>query len=619
MHHARAPSSSRRCRREGLRGFVFFRKIDIEAARGGLDREPVGTRGPTATPRRTPIPRKGDRSHKEKPAIPCPSGETCLRALSLASYLLDLMDLDENAAPQIRGVRADGGTAVELETLRASSATEVFIDGSRVAVTSRDGDVLRVELSSQSGTSDIFLVDGRRRSPAVRFTRQKHAEMDSFHVVEGVGLSVYDAATAGAMRAHKAVRLRSYEGGRSFIRYFPAGRSFAVDEYVAWNWRMSDVSPESWIDGSSSTRKYAWTSSAFFTGPRLAARGTPALVAIELRPREVRLRPGERAPVRVFATFCDGPARWKKDISDQAVFESLDPDILLVTGGPALHAKKGGKTQLRARFAGHFSSAPVTVAALPQGTVVEWLGGYQRTVGLMDHRDGFLITLQSDYLLAVRPSMNVEPAAYFDIPETVPSGIDVFAANPHGDLYARTLWHREVVELPHASGFSKSARIATADEGTAVMALAWSSQLDGLLIGDSAGRIQLWRRGGETETWVVLPFVLVALYPTAEALYFLPGGGRIRGYGRIDWADRTVQIISPPGSASLFGAALLPREHDILLANASDGRVYSIGKAGARVSVFAEGFTGPLALALDKHGSVFVANFGGDSISRVLP
>ena len=119
----------------------------------------------------------------------------------------------------------------------------------------------------------------------------------------------------------------------------------------------------------------------------------------------------------------------------------------------------------------------------------------------MDHRDGFLITLQSDYLLAVRPSMNVEPAAYFDIPETVPSGIDVFAANPHGDLYARTLWHREVVELPHASGFSKSARIATADEGTAVMALAWSSQLDGLLIGDSAGRIQLWRRGGETETW----------------------------------------------------------------------------------------------------------------------
>jgi hypothetical protein len=75
---------------------------------------------------------KGDRSHKEAPAVPCPDEETCVRGLALASYLLDLLDLDQNVAPQIRAVRADGVNALSLRRCvqvgrrRCSSTAQKF-------------------------------------------------------------------------------------------------------------------------------------------------------------------------------------------------------------------------------------------------------------------------------------------------------------------------------------------------------------------------------------------------------------------------------------------------------------------------------------------------------------
>lgn len=560
---------------------------------------------------------KGDRSHKDAPAVPCPDEETCLRALSLASYLLDLLDLDENAAPFIQAVHGEGTEALELETLRTSPSTVVLVDGAEAPIVSRDGDVLRVRLPSALKPLSIRLRDGHRSSPPMQFAPQAPAQDDNFHLVERVDLTVYDAPAGGGRRAHAAVRLRSYEGGRSYLRVFPAARQFQVGEYVTWDWEMTEVSPESWVEGLSGGREYAWTTSAFFAGRHLAKRSAPSLVEIQLRPREIRLRPGERAPVRVIAFYRDGPACWREDVTGRAELESLNPDVLLVTREPGLHAKNGGTTQLRARFEKHFSSAPATVAALPQGTVAEWLGGYRRMVGLLAHPDGMLVAHQSDHLLAVRPSMKVDRLAQMEVPSTAPSAIDVFAASPIGDLYIRSTWSRDLFEVPRDGGFSRSARIATAEDRTAFMSLTWSPPLDGLLIGDSAGRIWLWRKGGRAEVWATLPLSPIGLVSTDDALLLVPGGGRVSGYGRLDWSARTLLVVDPP--TRIFGSALLPRTDDVLLASFNEGRVYSIRKTDATTELFAEGFTNPSALAQGEDGSVFVANFGGDSISRVLP
>jgi hypothetical protein len=128
--------------------------------------------------------------------------------------------------------------------------------------------------------------------------------------------------------------------------------------------------------------------------------------------------------------------------------------------------------------------------------------------------------------------------------------------------------------------------------------------------------VQLARPGRPPEAWVALPFAAIGLTPRDDALYVLPGGGRIPGYGRLDWSKRVLVMVTPTTPAPLSGTALLPRSGDVLLAH-SEGRVYSL--RDDRAEVFAEGFTFPTSLAEDAQGSVFVANFGGDSVSRVLP
>jgi hypothetical protein len=87
---------------------------------------------------------KGDRSHKDRPAVPCPDEVHCRLALGLASYLLDLLDLDEAVAPAIRAVGAENEQTLELETLRTSPATRVVVNGGPAQIVARDGDLIRV-------------------------------------------------------------------------------------------------------------------------------------------------------------------------------------------------------------------------------------------------------------------------------------------------------------------------------------------------------------------------------------------------------------------------------------------------------------------------------------------
>lgn len=461
----------------------------------------------------------------------------------------------------------------------------MLINGAIAQIVARDGDLFRVQLPTIDGPLDIRLVDGRRTSPPIAYALQPRAQDDNFHFVDAVGVRAYDAPSNGNERDFRAVRLQSYQGGRMFVMNFPAGREFTVGEYVGWDWDMRRVASESWLEHSSGKRQYAWTSSAFFAGAHAGMRGTSELVDLQIRPHTVRMRPGMRGPVRLIAFFRDGPACWREDVTENASLERLDPRVLHVTAEPTLIAKQGGSTELRARYKGRLARAAVTVAALPSGSVVEWLGGYRRLHGLLPHQDG----------------------------------MDLIASSPEGDLYMRTPWNNELLEVQRDGGFVRSSRIATAGDGTAFMCLAWSTQLNGLLVGDTSATVWLWRRSEELVPWCRLPVNPVGLYPTEGALIIAPGGGSTVGYARLDWSKRTIAMVTPSTPTPLVGSALLPRADDVLLANFNEGRLYSIRNLDGTAEVFAEGFTNPTGLAADDEGGVYVANFGGDSISYVLP
>jgi hypothetical protein len=55
---------------------------------------------------------KGDRSHKDRPLLPCRSRHECLRLLAHASTLLDLLDRDIDRAPAVRGYEHRQGSTL---------------------------------------------------------------------------------------------------------------------------------------------------------------------------------------------------------------------------------------------------------------------------------------------------------------------------------------------------------------------------------------------------------------------------------------------------------------------------------------------------------------------------
>jgi hypothetical protein len=106
------------------------------------------------------------------------------------------------------------------------------------------------------------------------------------------------------------------------------------------------------------------------------------------------------------------------------------------------------------------------------------------------------------------------------------------------------------------------------------------------------------------------------LYPTQDALLIAPGGGSITGYARMEWSTQTPTMVTT--DTPIVGSALLPRTDDVLLASFHEGRIYSLRGNPGTAELFAEGFTNPISLATDEEGDIYVANFGGDSISRIL-
>lgn len=106
---------------------------------------------------------RGDRAHGDEPAINFPSREKCLRILVLASALLDILEHDENKAPQIVSAHQDATTSLELLVERLTPTTQFSINGASATVLSRVGKIVRLKLSTgTTGKISIIASDGPR-------------------------------------------------------------------------------------------------------------------------------------------------------------------------------------------------------------------------------------------------------------------------------------------------------------------------------------------------------------------------------------------------------------------------------------------------------------------------
>lgn len=554
---------------------------------------------------------KGARSHGEAPAVPCPSREMCERALVVASFLLAQIELDQAIAPEIVALRPDGAEAFEIETVRAERA-EVLVDGTRAKVLARAGNVLRVALK-EGGPHQVVLVDGPRRSATVTLEAEPKVEDANFHLVAAVDLPLFEDDAGTLRRPETAVRLLSYEG-RRYARYFPAGRDdFVAGEYVDWSWDSPIMVAESWVRDEGELR-YAWTSSMGFSGRRVGQSGSPRLARIEIRPTALRVRPGDMCPLRVVGYFRDGPACWREDLTATARLECTDTRVAYVDDRrKTLRAKTSGDTRLRARVGQLFDEIPIRVAALARGEVVEFVGGIRRMVRLAYGPDGLLIANQSDRLLLVSPDGAIKDIARLDMPRTAATGMDYLAVNPDGDVFVRVPWLGAVVRVDRSSGFNQTELVHRSPQRQALSAVAWSEHLGGLVIGDSEGQLSVWR-AGKVEIWAKVSSFVTDIAVTEHGLLVTTARSG-PGYSRVDWNGAVSVIALPLGQTDT--TAIAARGDEVIVADFNTGQV--IGCQADSIAVLAERLQNPGGLAVGPDGSLFIANFGGDSISRVLP
>ena len=557
---------------------------------------------------------KGDRSHKQAPAVPCPDRQTCIRILAFVSLLYDLLDLDSQVAPVIVAVRGEDNDVLSVEVLRSSPDTEILADGVKCTVISMGADTIQFRMPpTVTVPAKLMAVNGRRRSQPFLLDYVPASGRDAnFHQVAEVGLTLFDTKSCVNARPQPGVVLRNYESGRFYLSFFPTAKQYSPGDYVDWQWDSTQVVQDSWLKRGKSVIR-AFSSASVFAGDVVAHKGRERLSGIEIRPSRVRVRPGDRVPVRVFGFYSDGPASWRVDLTNRTTLEVTDNSIATVGEKHVLTGLAPGITQLRAHIDELYDQTSVVVAPLAAGEVTEFISGFLNPVSMAVSVEGLLFTNRTPHVTVLSGDLDIRILTTLEVPETVSVGPDSITADASGNLYMRTLWDGSIIRLDRDGGYTKMIRIARAKPYTAFMGVGWTAESD-LVMSSSDGTLMRWSERHGERPWLRLPVAAVAFASTVDWLWCIHGGGA-PGFTRISWDGKTV-LNEPARNELPSPGCIYARANDVLIADFHSGRLYSVTNAGA--SLIAEGLINPSGLAQLDDGSIVVANFGSDTISRIL-
>lgn len=562
---------------------------------------------------------KGDRSHKDRPLLPCRSRRECLRILAYASSLLDLLDRDVDRAPAVRGYEQRQGDILTLSVERASAQATVWLNESipLTTIRFRPGNLVVSIDAIPDGEHRIHLVDGTRQGPAATVWLARDPGHSSWYRVTEVGLPLFaDAEGHRQFDTAAGVRLAVYEDGVKSERVVPTRQTYQVGHYVNWQSQtITEAMGAAWVrEHVGGALVQVWDSSVLFDGQPLAPAHTERLTRISLEPRRLLIRPNTRVPLRVLGHYTDGIATWTEPVDDPAVASSEDK-IAHFQGGVA-YAKKPGSAVLRCLHEGCSAETSVEVAAYPRGTLTEFVTGLPPVTGVACTPKGLVVSTRgtdlwrSDYDGAYRLVAAVPPKS------VQRQGTEALAAREDGELAVRIGGVRSVLVL-HQDDDYASSHLVVPDADGVPMACVWAGAE--LLVAMNTGAICRVAMDGATtlvttvegtpvdmaamnDAWVVLS--RTSRRQPADHLWHMP----------IEDPSNHIDLLAETQVGGLGGVVWTGS--DLMLSDFHEGTLLQL--RNGRVSTVASGLVNPAQLTVGPAGDVYVAEFGAGAVRRLL-
>lgn len=566
---------------------------------------------------------KGDRSHKDRPSLPCVSRRECLRILAHASSLLDLLDRDIERAPAVRGYQYDQGD-LTLWVDQAGSQVRAWLDEAMplTARSFRPGTLVVDVTAVSPGEHRVHLVDGTRHGPAHTVWLVRDPRRSTWHRVVEVDVPLYGDALGQQLLEISGVRLEVLEAGVASQRVVPTRETYQVGHYVEWRSSRSreQVGP-AWVrDHVSGPLRPVWDGSSVFDGQPSAPVHDERLMRISIEPGFLRLRHGDTVPLRVLGHYTDGTATWTELINVPGV-ESADEKIAFFQNN-VVRAKDPGATTLRCQYNGCYAEARVDVAAYPRWTATELLTGLPPVSGIAWTPQGLVVSTRGRHIWRL-DAKNSAFRMISAVPPVSPNdqGTDTITARADGELAVRVVGDRRILVLHQADDYQSSEVVAPDAEGVP-MALVWNG--DALLTAMHDGAIYGVEMDGTTHEFTRVQGTPVAMASNADSLWILcapsPGPATGQDYNTL-WS---VALADPNPASDLLRDHRLAGLNGITLAGSSillsdfnGGRILSL--RNNKIREVAAGLTNPGQLTTSATNDTYIAEFGAGAIRRLLP
>lgn len=578
---------------------------------------------------------KGDRSHKDRPTLPCRSRRECMRVLAHASSLLDLLDRDIDRAPRVRGYEHHQGDTLTLWVERAGAQVDVWLDGTVLLekISFRAG-TLVVSLAGVSiGEHRIHLVEGTRQGTAQTVWITRAPGSSSWYRVSEVNIPLYADASGQQQLDVAGVRLLALESGVTSERIYPTRQNYQVGHYVDWHWSNEAIQETAWAyDRAPGPPRVLPIGGALFDGQPIAPAHAERLMGISIEPNHLRLRGGDKVPLRVLGHYTDGVATWNEPLDDPDI-STGDEKIAMFRGG-AVFAKDPGITVLRCLYSGQYAEARVAVAAHPRGTMTEYITGLPPVSGLAWTPDGLVVSVRDERLWRVGADGVYRLAAAIAPLPTASQGPDNIFARDDGELAVRLLGTRSILVLHHGDGYRSSHWVEPAGEGNP-KAFVWDG--DDLIVAMHTGAVYRVDPTGSAGLISTLDAHPVDIVRAEDALLVLCGPGTRRlaamappGPGEQpkpphhrDSSLWRIPLNAPDYKENLLGELHLADLNGVLwtgsqvvLSEFQGGRLLSLHDG--QMSPIASGLTNPGQLTASDKGEIYVAEFGAGSIQRIF-
>ncbi|MEU2619692.1 TIGR02391 family protein [Streptomyces sp. NPDC007157] len=566
---------------------------------------------------------KGDRSHKDRPSLPCVSRRECLRILVHASSLLDLLDRDIERAPTVRGYQYGQGD-LTLWVDRAGSQVRAWLDET-VPLTTRSfrPGTLVADVSAVSpGEHRVHLVDGTRHGPAHTVWLVRDPRRSTWRRIVDVDVPLYGDALGQQLLEVSGVRLEVLEAGVASQRVVPTRETYQVGHYVEWRSSRSreQVGPAWARNHVNGPLRPVWDGSSVFDGQPSAPVHDERLMRISIEPGILRLRRGDTVPLRVLGHYTDGTATWTALINGPQV-ETADEKIAFFQNN-VVRAKDPGVTVLRCQHNGCYAEARVDVAAHPRWTATELLTGLPPVSGIAWTPRGLVVSTRGRNIWrldakdgAFRMISAVPPVSPND------QGTDTVTARADGELAIRVVGDRRILVLRHADGYQSSEVVAPDAEGVP-MAVAWNH--DTLLTAMDDGAVYRVEMDGTAHEFTRVQGTPIAMASNADSLWILcapsPGPATGQDYNKL-WS---IPLSDPNPASDLLHDHTLAGLNGITLAGSSillgdfnGGRILSLHNN--KIREVTAGLTNPGQLATSATNDIYIAEFGAGAIRRLLP